>query len=545
MNFHELAAEEALRVELGKLAEFSKYGRERRTPMTFVLDEVERQIGPIFSVYWVEGGPPEVFCLPGLTPSPVAFSKRYLSLTAFVRHLLVDSHLENVLEDVAKRTVLKVIAEMALRHGDPDFAVLAFTKSLVGKGIWLDDYEDIMSLEHEPIHENYMATWFYGLVHELGHLHPNQQEHFPEGHFLSDSVIAGVIGIALDNFKHYDNPVRQEAMARATQLNSKSVLAIDTLRKEGLADIFAASVLFRTTFDIMKEINDKKFDIMLHIYEMLIFLNIIALLDRCKRVATIASLTEPDRDALLENLFHPVAVTVRGLIQRQYLDSSVAIYLYGEKYTEEQFESVVKGINGVAAELRETIDKIDSSLGKAMEFSLFPERRENEWKLLDTLRQEIYDSAIPLVRMEIERFIRLADILGVGGKLLKALKGLAADPSKPISHDPIGDLVYFVPWLEGPGEFSQPFGLDTKYGHLVFVFHQQGELYEAFFGPSAENLRPGYTLKRAIVPVPRAERLGPELAAHMPGGQPFQIIVEGAEEFESLMKELAAGTIWE
>lgn len=64
-SFEERAIDEALRSELGKAASFSRYGRENRTPMTFVLDEVERQIGPRFSVYWVDGGAPEMFSLPG------------------------------------------------------------------------------------------------------------------------------------------------------------------------------------------------------------------------------------------------------------------------------------------------------------------------------------------------------------------------------------------------------------------------------------------------------------------------------------------------
>ena len=217
-DFGEMAAEEALRAELGKGAKFARYSRDRRTPMTFVMDEVERQIGPRFTVYWVEAGPPEVFCLPGLSPSPVAFSTRYLSLSAFVRHLLADGHLENVLIDVSYRSALKVIAELALRHGDPDFSVLALVKSLINKGIWLNDDDQVMSLEYEPIREPYMATWFYGLVHELGHLHPNQAWKFPEGHFLSDEGIIAAIKISLDQFPAYDSSI-EEVMERARYCN--------------------------------------------------------------------------------------------------------------------------------------------------------------------------------------------------------------------------------------------------------------------------------------------------------------------------------------
>src|ERR1700733_8567818 len=116
-DFQEIAIEEALKSSLGKKANFRPYDRDGRTPMNFVLDEVQRQIGQTFRVYWVDGGHPELFCLPGFSPSPVIFSTRYLSLSAFVRRLFVEDSLKPVLLDVAERTALKVIAEMALRHG--------------------------------------------------------------------------------------------------------------------------------------------------------------------------------------------------------------------------------------------------------------------------------------------------------------------------------------------------------------------------------------------------------------------------------------------
>ena len=146
--------------------------------------------------------------------------------------------------------------------------------------------------------------------------------------------------------------------------------------------------------------------------------------------------------------------------------------------------------------------------------------------------------------MEAQRFCAMADGLGAKGKLLQALKGVVADPSRALSPDPTRDLAYIVPWVEGPNGFNRPFGLDTKYGHLVLVFHEQGQLYDVFFKSSAKTLKPGFTLKNAAVLVPRKERLGPELAATMPSGQSFQIVVEGTEEFTQYLKELADDTIW-
>lgn len=547
-SFQEEVVDEILRFELGKTASFWHYGRENRTPMTFVLDEVERQIENQISVYWVDGGPPEVFCLTGFSPSVVVFSTRYLSLTAFIRHLFVDEHLKNVLVDVTERTALKVMAEMALRKGDPDYAVLAFVKSVTGKGIWLNDSDQLMELEYEPIREGYMSTWFYGLVHELGHVHSVQSDNFPDGHMFSDAGILDAIRVALDEFSSYPESIKHEAIKRAKQQRSGSVLEIDHVRSEGLADMFAASVLLRTTIDIMHEIhqidsNQERFRVEMYISEMIIFLNIIAVLDRCRRVALIASATTADQEAAFESVLHPVSVMVRGLIQRQYLDSAITTYLFDtDAPTPDQVQSVQKLINEINDHFRETINFVDSGIARAMEFSLFPERRENDWALLETFRKELPNSTLGL--MEARRFCELADVLEVDGKLLRALKGIVKDPNQPLRPDPKGDIGYLVPWVEGPNGFHRPFGLNTKHGHLVFVFHIQSALHDAFFTPSAESLMPGFTLKKAIVAVPREERLGPELAANMPGGQPFQIIVEGTEEFAQYMKELGDDTIW-
>ena len=545
-SFEDLAIEEALRSELGRSASFGPYGRVSRTPMTFVLDEVERQIGSSFSVYWVDDGPPEVFCLPGFSHSPVVFSTRYLSLTAFIRHLFVDDWLKNVLVDVSARTTLKLMAEMALRHGDKDYSVLAFVKSVTGKGVWLNDDDQVMALEYEPIREAYMATWFYGLVHELGHLHPRQHL-FTDSPVFSDVRILDAIKVALDNFPSYTEEIKQEALERAKQHRSDSVLGVDQVRSEGLADIFAASVLFKTTVEIMRETkqkdpNQQQFEIVQFIQEMVVFLNIIAVIERCRQVASIASTTSPSREAAFECLLHPVSIYVRALMQREYMEVSVARYLFNANPTPEQSKDVEKLINEINLHHSEAIDLVDSGTARSIEFSLFPERRDNDWALLEAFRRELPKSGLAL--QEARRFCERADALGADGKLLQALKGIVDDPSKPLRPDPKGDLLYFVPWVEGPNGFNRPFGLDTKHGHLVFVFHSQDELYDRFYDPSAEMLHPGYTLKKAAIAVSRKERLGPELAAHMPSGQSFQIIAEGTNEFVAYMNELGDGSIW-
>ncbi len=549
-NFQELAVEEALRSELGKGAKFRRYGREQRTPMTFVLEEVERQIGPRFSVYWVEGGPPEVFCLPGFSPSPVVFSTRYLSLTAFIRRLLVKESLKEVLVYIAEDTFLKVMAEMALRYGDPDYAVLAFTKSITGRGVWLTDYDQVAELDRGPFTEAYMATWFYGLVHEIGHVYPLELAVSDEPLF-SDDWMTEAITVVLGNFTAYPDEFKRLAIERAKQQRSTSVLGIEQVRNEGLADIFATSVLFQSTADLMSEINRKnpiqrKFKVEQFVQEMNLFLNIITMIEGCRRVALISSARDSaktaDHEVLIEHALQPVSVMVRGAMQRLYLDVAVATQQFGPDPTAEQVGHVTKLLNEVNGRQAETINNVENGLARAMEFSYYPEKRENEWTLLQTLRSELPNSRAAL--LEAQRFCEMADAVGAQGELLWALKQIVK-LHEPGRSDQKAGLVYFVPWVECPDESNRPFGLDTKYGHLVFVFRKEGELLDAFIGSVARAAQPGFTIRKAAVSFSCEERVGIELATYMPGGHVFHLIAEGTEKFSKYIKELEEGTIWE
>lgn len=423
-----VAVEEALRSELGKLAKFAPYGREHRTPMTFVLDEVERQIGTDFLVYWVDDGPPELFCLPGFSPSPVVFSTRYLSVTAFIRHLLVDEFLKGILVEVTQQTALKLMAEMALRKGDPDYAVMAFLKSIVSQGAWLSDYDDFTTLEYEPINEAYMATWFYGLVHEIGHTRPHQ-DRYSDDQLFSDAQMLELLQLALQNFPVYPEPVKGEALQIAQQHRSDSVIGTDQVRSEGLADIFAASVLLRCTFDVMREIHQldssqKEFEMSQYISEMIIFLNIIGVVERCRQVASIASAANPSREAAFDGLLHPVSLHMRGLMMRTYLDTAVTTFFFGDNPTADQHQQVVQLNNSINDHFVNTINKVDTGMSRAMEFSLFPDRREDRTTLLEAFRKNLLQPGLTLT--EARKFCQRADALGADGELLRTVKEIVS-----------------------------------------------------------------------------------------------------------------------
>ena len=104
--------------------------------------------------------------------------------------------------------------------------------------------------------------------------------------------------------------------------------------------------------------------------------------------------------------------------------------------------------------------------------------------------------------------------------------------------------VYFVPWVKGPNGLSRPFALSTKYGDLVFVFVDQGELYNIFFNQSAAVLPAGLILEHTAVGVVTDEELGPTLANHIPPSARAGIVRQGTDGFEKMIRELADDTIW-
>jgi len=548
VDFQELAIQEALRSALGGRALFWHDSNTNRFPnMKFVLDEAARQIRSPFSVYWVEGSPPEAFCLPGFSPSPVVLSTRYLLLSAFLRNLWMEEREIEILVDVTERTALQVIAEMALHHGDREFAVFAFVKSVIrntGIGLvnWLSHAGLDRTLSDAPVTEASIAVSFYGLLHELGHLHSEQMRQHPEGHFLSDPVMLDDIMENLNKLPWLDSVKKHEAIEKAKQ--GPSVLATSRLRSESIADVFAANVLFKTSFEIIQTINQQRFDLQKFIREIVILPEIVHFIDTCRRTASAASMetTKAARDVLLESAVYPLAISYRASIQRNSVASMIATYLADVSPISNKYESIQKLFDKISEHYSKATEAVDRGLAEAIKFCLVAEGRENHWTLVDVFRKELRDFKTGL--LEAQRFCKMADELGVEGELLQALMGVMHDPRKPLGADPISDLMYYVPWLHGPNGPICPFGLDTKYGHVVFGFHTE-KLYDALFQRSAEMVKAGFKIEKTVLYHRRNALPGSIQVENMPDEQSVGLIVEGSEVFSRYMKELADNTIWE
>lgn len=427
-TFARKAAAEALRSVLGPNASFVLCDRTAETPMGFTLDVALRHLSGVEpDVYWVESGPPVLFCLPGITPAPIAFSRRFLSISAFVRRLFSEQAIDDVVEDMARRSALKLMAEFALRAGAGDLAAELFIESIVGKDIWLDDSdEQARALELEPKNESYMAVWFYGLMHELGHLSSACME--ARTSLFPDPVTLQYIEVVLNRLEHYPEEIKADIRTRALRMRSTSSVGIDTLRTEAMADLFAVSGLLEAGAK-MAAIEGRSFDVWVLIKELLYQEGTLSLIDRCSSTVKVALLGRSDQTELVELLICPsVALSARSFMLRPRLELIVARYLYGAWPTDSQLEPVSQLMNQINDEHLARIGRIEAGLSRAMEFALYPARRAALLERLEGFRIQLMKPNV-FFQAELTRFTTLADELGCGtDHLFSRIRIVALDP---------------------------------------------------------------------------------------------------------------------
>lgn len=523
--------EDLIRSQVGKAAKFKVYDRLVRNPMNFVLEEAERQSSKKFIVYWVEGGIPENFSLRGEEPIPVVFNRRFVEIASFIRNIITVNVSRNIRLELSERLCLRLMAELSLSYGDSEFAILAFVKSIVGQHVHIPTTDVLLALELAPKNEAYMFTWFFGLAHEIGHTFSRETQ----GTFL-DKPLRDALeeGLNIYPFSTYPEELKREALEKSKQPGS--MLSIDQLQGEAQSDIHATSILLFATRNIMREFGEQ-FQFEQFIAEVIIFINIIFIFQRCKDMAKRASHLVSDRDARAETALAPLSFHVRSLMVMEYLVRAFLPPGTGIKHISQGNVDLINNlIDKVADSLKNVLNDVDAGLARAMRFALYPNEREPD--LLSRFAEEVSEpESGALTKLGTKAFCELAESLGVTSETMQALRREAG--LKEI------DLIYILPWVKAPGQVDRPFSLDTKYGHLIFVFQTQGELYNTFFNSSAKSLPDGYQLQTAAVVVRSREQLVHELLAKsMPSDRRFGVVSEGTKEFRQMMEELIHDTIW-
>jgi hypothetical protein len=507
---------------LGPHARWWRIGNDEVTPMNVTIAEATRDLRREVAVYWVDGGLPENYSLPGLDPAPVVFSTRFIEIQATLLRLIrATQYSPELLSAMAESISLQVAAALVLEGGDPATACYLMMRSqLVARDVWiLPSTIDI--LEWEDKNESYMAVWFYALLHEVGHVFAADRE----GDVASLPALAKDIQEALDEVS-FPAEFAEQLARRLEERGLRHSLHPDQLTAEVNADFFAIDALWRATVTVMEqdgrsaEFSSMKLAICVYeIYNVLISLNNCAYTAR--QVASLADL----RDEPWVN----VSYRVRLKYVLQYL----ATLLDGDGKAESA--SVWHSrLVGASARYADSLAVIESGQARAMHQVLYPAEREEDLAVrFEALARESF--------LGLREFIDAADALGVAHPdveyLRRRLEGTGQD-----EHG----CVFSTLWVALPEGTRIPFALPTMYGNLIFAFAEQDDLYAYFRDESAATLTKKARLEEVAILANHAWQVAIIFTQATPAGaqRHTHVLVEGSPLFDRMMRELADGTIW-
>lgn len=404
-----------VRSQLGEKTPWRFHDRSIRTPMNFTLDEASRTLGLEPTVVWVDGGYPALWTLTGLPVPVVVYSTRYVELTAYVRGLMADDWLARMRVELAERAILTIAAELALLERAEELAVRLFLHSKIGTGIYRSSRDILDDLELTPISERYMAAWFYGLVHELGHSWTPDPEFATTG-LLSSETLDEALQRNLDAFSVAHEIDLKEIVERLRSGAADHPLSTTHLRGEVAADVFAASVLLAATIKILLELDPQQQLSPQHfVAEIYFYMNVIALLERCRGIVRLATAPQEPTDLELF-LVQPATVGARLEVVQIHLAFALARYYGGEDATR-WHEVVYQTMQQFAQEAQE----IDTGLANAMTTAWSDD--EPIQSLIARAAKE--QSGDVFFGLEVAGFCDLAESSGVTGEAVQRLDALA------------------------------------------------------------------------------------------------------------------------
>jgi len=407
------ALEHALRAHVGRGATWEEYDRTLPgSNLNLVLDHASRHVAAEFVLYWVVGGLPEIFCLKVGGVAAIAFHERYLLLTSLLRRLMLDPISGgSIREELAERVLLKFMAEYALQQSQGELAATTFMKALVGQHVFLADTAGLLALEHHTRNEVYMAMWFYGVLHELGHL-----LRYPPGtsatDVLSDDSLYGAVTRVLAELPYSRS--EKEAILHAARSDPDHLLSASRLRSEGLADAFAATMLLETSIQVLSRAGNQ-FSIDRFLMEQFMMLKIIATLEKCR--LTVQAAVSPTPEVQQRVPLHEIAMAVRALIVREHLRHTVLPFIRGW-FRKTRLRRAAKLLDAVTSMLEADIAFFDKGMERAMRFVL--SWRAPQPTLLQAFAAEVKDSFIH--QMDSRSFLGLADSFGTRSPGLDAIR---------------------------------------------------------------------------------------------------------------------------
>ena len=507
---------------LGPHARWWRLGNDMVTPMSVTIAEATRDLQREIVVYWVDGGLPENFSLPGLDPVPIVFSTRFIEIQATLLRLIRAKQFSpGILSVVAESISLQVAAALVLEGGDPATACYLMMRSqLVAEGVWIVP-STIDALEGEDKDESYMAIWFYALLHEIGHVFAAEQQ----GDVVGGYALAEDIQEALDEVS-FPAELVEQLTRRLEARRLRHSLHPDQLATEITADFFAIYALWRATVTVMKQdgrgAGFSLGNLAISVYEIY---NVLIMLNNCALTARQA--------ASLADLRDEPWVNVSYRVRLKYVMQYLATLLAGGEEADSVSEWYSR-LADITAQYADSLDVIESGQSRAMRQILYPAERDEDLAIR-------FEASAPAPFIGLREFIAAADALGVAHPDVEYLRRRLEGASKE-EHG----YAFTTLWLALPDKTRIPFALPTKHGNLIFVFATQDDRYTYFRDESMAILTGQARLEEVAILANHSWQVAIICTQAAPASTQRQthVLIEGSPLFDRMMRELADGTIW-
>lgn len=476
---------------VGRRAQFMRPWNDPQSPMSYItgvtIEQGTKDLSREVVIYWVDGGLPEYFSLPGLNPAPIVFSARYIEIGATLLGLfnseVSDIIATDILPPATERHALQVVAELVLRGGDASTAAYLFARSLTipAMSMWPST---IRRIEEELINETYMTIWFYALLHEIGHVYV--EERGDERALSADELRERVRTI----LKQEDySPATIDEIASHFNIRFGNPLHLDELEVEIAADKFAFDKLMRSS-----QHRPTSYGAALLALSVIDMFNVFIILNICAVGAR--HITDPTT-----NLYYEQWLIIGFHVRLNCLADYMATLLASLPSEDPAYSQPISFWENFLAEgsrrHKDRLDAIEHGLNRAMTHVYHAEDREvGLGELIRSIFSEENAANEPLSGVELTRFMDLADSLEISHPDLELLRKLL--PAQQASVQTIQRAFYSL-WIRDTAGLKHLYYLQGKRGYLVFIFCERTSLYDDFRSRVRKSIPPNNTLEEVII----------------------------------------------
>jgi hypothetical protein len=414
----------AVQASFGPEAKIYIYPDLPRTTLNVLQELLSLNYGLGYQIFVVEKGPAEIFCLSGFNRSPVVICDRYIDLFYQLRIGLSPPFDSSAAEHLSFQSLLLAVAELALTHGDEDFAVAMFLKSLQQRSIFLTPGPTMSEIGTNPMNEMGVVMMFFGLLHEMGHAYFSLEAQKTSSY---GAELVAELESVVENVIERDPNSTAEVKDHYRQLSQQvgSVLSPQTIAEEVWVDSFAAKVIFLAGPYLMSSTGITTFDKMALAGEVVTASRIISTMEFGRTVAQLSSESEFIFQMVMDKWnAYSVAFSLRNeSIVRTLID------LVGR--TDDPMPSE-EDKSRVTERRLELFQKLMLKLTVLERSVLLVAQTASEvsksgaWKqILEEITSETSESSTSVLNInEMRAFLEVADTVGASGEALTALRNL-------------------------------------------------------------------------------------------------------------------------